>query len=44
MNCTGYIDEQGLLVSSEATAAQAAGLEGRPPLALALKYLRRFAT
>lgn len=39
-----HTDEQGLLVSSEAAAAQVAGLEGRPPLALALKYLHRFAT
>jgi tRNA dimethylallyltransferase len=39
-----HTDEQGLLVSSEATATQVSGLEGQPPVTLALKYLSRLAT
>ena len=39
-----HTDERGLLVSSEQTAAQVAGLEGQSSLALALKYLSSFTT
>ncbi len=39
-----HTDEQGLLVSSGQTATQVAGLEGQPPLVLALKYLSPLTT
>lgn len=38
-----HTDEQGLLVNSDETQAAVTGLEGQPPLSLALKYLNRFA-
>jgi tRNA dimethylallyltransferase len=38
-----YTDEKGLLVSTDATADVVVGLEGAPVLALALKYLEKFA-
>ncbi len=38
-----YTDQQGLLVNNAKVQRQSGVLEGRPPLALALKYLRRFA-
>ncbi|ARN74360.1 tRNA (adenosine(37)-N6)-dimethylallyltransferase MiaA [Oceanicoccus sagamiensis] len=39
-----HTDEQGMLVSSEQTAELVSGLEGQPPLALALKYLSPLTT
>lgn len=39
-----HTDGQGLLVSSEQTAVQVSGLQGQPPLAMALKYLSPLTT
>ncbi len=42
--CWIHTDEAGLLVKSESSLPEVTGLEGRPPVVLALKYLERLAT